>query len=90
MLRRNGGAQLVVGRLDVLRGFARRDVLKDDLEFRISFAQRLHYAVDKARLAIENIDVGVGHFAMNQQRHADLLHALQHAADGGDVGNAVA
>ena len=45
--------------------------------------------LDKHRLAIENVDIGVSHFPMDQQRHADRGHAFEHRMDPRDIGNAV-
>ena len=39
--------------------------------------QRRQHALDEHRLAVENIDLWVGDFAMDAQHHADRLHLLQ-------------
>ncbi len=45
-------------------------------------------AVDEHRLAVEHVDRGIGLLAMDQERHADLLHARQHRPDLAEVGDA--
>ena len=51
--------------------------------------QRREHALDEHRLAVENVDLGIGDLAMDEQRHADPLHRLQRRAERGDVGHAV-
>ena len=52
--------------------------------------RRLKDAVDEHRFAVEHIDVGVGHLAMDAQHHADPLHPLERRMDIADVGDAAA
>ena len=44
---------------------------------------------DEHRLAIEDVDVWVRGFAVDQQRHAGFFHPAQHPVNMGDVGDAV-
>ena len=44
--------------------------------------------LDEHRFAVENVDVGTDLLAVNQKRHADLFHALEHAHDVAVVGHA--
>jgi hypothetical protein len=60
-------------------------MLEHDLERGEIGHQLAQRALDEHRLAVEDIDMAVGHFAMDQQRHADLLHALQHRIDRGTL-----
>ena len=57
------------------------DVLEHDAQFGQPAAQRVEHPVDEHRLAVEDIDLRVGHLAVDQQRHADLRHALEHRHD---------
>jgi hypothetical protein len=50
--------------------------------------QRLHHALDEHRLAVEDVDLGVGHLAMHQQQQALALHRVQRAVGLADVGDA--
>jgi hypothetical protein len=50
--------------------------------------QRLHHAVDEHRLAVEHVDLGVGHLAVHQQQQAVALHRLQRGVGLADVGDA--
>ena len=43
---------------------------------------------DEYGLAVENVHLGIGHLAMDEQGHADPLHRLQRRPDIGDVGHA--
>ena len=43
-------------------------------------ADRVEHAVDEHRLAVEDVDILVGHFAMQAERQADLGHLVEHAA----------
>lgn len=72
VLRGDGGAEETVACLHVLRRFFGGDVFEDDFQFREVTADRLHHLFDKARLAVENIDGRIGHFTVDQQRHADF------------------
>ncbi len=58
--------------------------------------ERDQLALDEHLLPVKNIDVGIDDFAVNEERHVDLLHALQHARDmlevrhaGGRVGGGI-
>ena len=53
------------------------------------FDQRRQHLVEKHRLAVEDVDLRIGHLAMDQQRHAGLLHRLQAAGDLVHRGHAV-
>ena len=52
--------------------------------------------LDEARLAVENVDLGIDVLAVHQEPHVDLLHALQHAHNllvvgdaGGGIGGGI-
>ena len=81
------GADPVAGLFHVLRRLAGGDVLEDDAQRREVAAQRLEHPVDEHRLAVEDVDVGIGHLAVHQQRHADPLHRLEGGAGLRDVGD---
>jgi hypothetical protein len=81
-----GGA--LIGRGHVVGRVLRGDVLEHHLQFRKVAPQRLHHALDEHRLAVEDVDLGVGHLAMHQQQQALVLHRLQRAVGLADVGDA--
>ena len=62
--------------------------LHDHLELVEPRDERREDGVDKDPLAVENVYRGVGHFSVNEQRHATVAHGLQHGvqrADGCDT-----
>ena len=52
------------------------------------FTSGAERAVDEHRLAIEDVDLGVGHLAVDQQRQARALHRLEHRVALAQVGHA--
>ena len=50
-------------------------------------AQRDQLAVDEHALAVEQVDLAVGHLAVHQQRHAGALHGLQGGVGQAQVGH---
>ena len=66
MVRGDGGGQVRARVLHVLRRFLGRDVLEHDLQLGEVLAQRAQDAVDEDGLAVEQVDVGVGHLAVHQ------------------------
>ena len=89
MLRRDRRGNIRPGTFDELHRFARGDVFEHHFQLGQVANQRGQGALDEHGLAVENIDMGVGHFAMDQQRHPDLRHAFQHAANVGNRGHPV-
>ncbi|VDZ83744.1 Uncharacterised protein [Kluyvera intermedia] len=65
----NRGGNKVIAIAHVFRRVFGGDMFKHDLQARQPLAQWLHDGIDKARFAVENVDIGVGHFPVNQQRH---------------------
>ena len=49
---------------------------------------RLHHALDKGGLAVENINFRIGHFAVNQEQNALFCHFFQHRNQFEQVGHA--
>ena len=64
------------------------DVLERDRQLRQRLAQRHQHPLQEHRLAIEDVDIGIGDLAVHAQRHAVRRHGLQHRHDAGDVGDA--
>ena len=89
VLRRDGRGDVRPRARHEQRRLLGRDMLQHDPQLRIIVQQRAQDAVDEHRLAVEDIDVGIGDLAMNQQRHADALHRLQHLDQRENVGDAV-
>ncbi len=81
-------ARLAPDSVDEIDRVAGGDVLEHDLEAGQALHQRRQHAFDEARLAVEHVDLGVGDLAMDEKRHADGLHALQHRHDTRDIGHA--
>ena len=54
--------------LDKGHAFRSRDMLQYHPESRQAFDERRKHAVDEDLFAIEDIDLGIGRFAMHQQR----------------------
>ena len=71
------------------RRLSRGDVFEHHSQAGQVADERRQNPFDKHRLAVKDIDMGVGHFAVDQQRHADRFHPFQHAADIGDIGHAM-
>ena len=61
------------------------DVLKHDAQSRMAAAQRDQVLVDEGRFPIKNIHLRIGDLAMNEQRHVDGFHALQHRGDPSEI-----
>ena len=89
MMRRDRAAHAVGMRLDEGHAFAGGDVLQHDLQARMALQQRHQHLVEEHRLAVEDVDVGIGHLAVDQQRHAGLLHRLQAFRDAVHRGDAM-
>ena len=51
-------------------GFGGGDVLKHDFKLRHLRQNGFHYALDKGGFAVEDVDFGVGYFAMNEEQDA--------------------
>ncbi|MOA04086.1 hypothetical protein D3C78_1236200 [compost metagenome] len=63
-------------------------MLEHHLEGREALDHPAQVLVDEALLAVEHVDVGVGHLAVHQQRQADLGHGFQYREDVVDGGDA--
>ena len=80
-MRRDRRRQVRPGRGYVVHRFFGRDVLKHDAQFGQPSPQPVEHPVDKHRLAVEHVDLRVGHLAVDQQRHAEPCHAFEHRRD---------
>ena len=89
VMRRDRAAHARADGLDEGHAFAGRDVLQHDLQPLMPPEQRRQHLVEEHRLAVEDVDVGIGHLAMDQERHAGLLHRLEAAGDLVHRGDAV-
>jgi hypothetical protein len=67
----------------------RGGVLDHHLETGMTLKQRQQAVLHERRLPIEDIDLGIGGFAVDQHRHPDLFHALQHRRQRRDIGDAM-
>ena len=76
-------------RFDKLHCLRGGDVFEHHLErWKVCHYARQH-TLDKYRLAVKNVDRRIGHFAVDQQRHADRLHSFERRADIRHVSDAV-
>ena len=82
---RNIGARA----LDEAYRLHRGNVLEDHAQRRQPVDQRLQDPIDEHRFAVENVDVGCGHFAMDAQRHANFGHPFENAHDVRNIGHAM-
>ena len=90
VLRGDGGRQKFIAITHVLRGIFGGDMFKHHFQTRQALAQRLHHGFDETRFTVENVDVGVGHFTVYQQRHPQFFHTLQHRHNRVNAGDTVA
>ena len=63
-------------------------MLEDDLQFREVAAQRDELLLNEDGLAVKQVDVAAGHFAVHQEQHACLLHGFEGLVGFADVGHA--
>src|SRR3546814_955240 len=76
VLRRDGGAGARAALAHEVDRLGRGDVLADDAQFGEVAAERDGGALDEHRLAVEDVDLRVGHLAVDEERHVDTLHPL--------------
>ena len=62
--------------VDEVHRVGRRNMFEHNLQRGEVADEARQDALDKHRLAVEDIDVAVGHFAVHEQRHPDPLHCL--------------
>ena len=74
VLRGHGGGNVVACFQNQAGGFGGGDVLKHDFEIRYLRQNGFHYALDKGGFAVENVDFGIGYFAVNEEQ--DALFAI--------------
>ena len=87
MLRRDGGSNIgprCNHEIDCLCG---GDMFENNPQFREIAHHLVQGTLDEHRLPVENVDIMVGHLAMDQQGHIDCLHPLKNAIDVGDIGD---
>ena len=89
VMRGDCGRQVGRGGGDVLGRVARGDVFQHHAQGREARAQRHQVAFDEHALAVEDVDRGVGHLAVQQQRQVVALHCFQHVADALQVAHPV-
>ena len=77
----DGGCQVARPRLHELHRLSGGDVLQHHLQGWMPLQQGLEVALDEHRFAIKDVNGGIGHLPVNQQGHADALHAGEHWRD---------
>jgi len=87
VLRGDRGSHAITAGINKGHRIGRGDMFKHHLQFRQIAQQRGQHPINKHRFAIKYIHRRIGYFAMDAQRHADLLHAFKHAADIANIGN---
>ncbi len=88
VMRGDGRADVSRSLVDELHGIGGGDVFEHHFECRETLDHAAHVFVDKDFLAIEHVDVAAGHFAVDQQRHANFGHRFEHREDLVDTGHA--
>ena len=88
MLRRYGGGQTLVAFAHQSSGFCGGDVLEHDFQMRDLFQHGLHNPFDKHGFAVENVNFGVGNFAVRQKQDALVGHFFQHRQQFEQIGHA--
>ena len=88
MLRRHRRGHIIAGFQYQSGSLGSGDVFKHDFKIRHLRQNRLHHALDKGGLAVENINFRIGHFAVNQEQNALFRHFFQHGNQLKQVGHA--
>ena len=88
MLRGNGGGHIVTCFQNKACGFGSGDVFEHDFQIRHLRQNGFHHALDESGFAVEDVDVGIGYFAVNQKAH--VLHSdfVQHGQQFEQIGYA--
>ena len=81
MIGRDGAADLRRGAGDKIDAILGRKMLQRHAQTGELLDPFRQPAIDERGLAVENVDVRADLLAVHEERHADLLHALQHAHD---------
>ncbi len=64
-------------------------VLYDDLQSGVPLEKRKQALLHEDGFPVKDIDGGVGRLSVDQERHADFLHAFQHARKSANVRDAI-
>lgn len=88
VLRGHGGGNVVARFQNEAGGFGGGDVFEHDFEIRHLRQNGFHHAPDKGGFAVENVDFGVGYFAVNEEQDALFCHFFQHGDELEQVGYA--
>ena len=89
VLRRQCSGQVVaVMAPDKRRRIGGGDVLEHDFQSREGFQRRCQNPLQEYLFPVENVDIRIGHFAVNQQQHAAVGHRLEYRVDVPDIGDA--
>ena len=78
VLRGNGSGHVVACIQDKARGFGSSDVFEHDFQIRHLRQNGFHHALDESGFAVEDIDVGIGYFAVDQKAHVLYGDFVQH------------
>ena len=73
---------------DEFGGICGGNVLQNDFQRRKGGDNTFEVALNKFRFAVEDVDIGISDFAMDQQWHTLLRHFIQHRPQAIDVGDA--
>ena len=85
VVRRQGAGEVRRPVAHESHALGRRHVLHDELEVRELGHEGAESALDEDGFAVEDVDVGVDHFPVHQQRQSALLHGLQRRVQFGNV-----
>ena len=87
MMRGDRGSQVRPPFGGVFHALHRGDVLHNHAQTRCRPTDRIQHPFDEHRLAVEDVDLAVDHFAMHTKRTADLGHLFQHGAHLVEIGH---
>ena len=78
VLRGNGGGHIIACVQDKACGFGGGNVFKHDFQIRHLRQNGFHHALDESGFAVEDVDVGIGYFAVDQKAHVLRGDFVQH------------
>ena len=88
VLRGHGGGNVVACFQNQAGGFGGGDVFEHDFEIWHLCQNGFHHAPDKGGFAVEDVDFGVGYFAVNEEQDALFCHFFQNGDEFEQVGYA--
>src|SRR3989338_5533910 len=79
VMRGNGRRYIRPSSLDVCDAVGCRDMFQDNLQSgKLSRYLRLENIVDEYRFTVKDVNRRISHFAVQEKRHTNLFHPLEH------------